>query len=748
MLAKVITLKPGAPSKGFGHVLRYVMRANEELPPGQTLDGGHFNIDPNRLYWTLDEHRLAYAEDLAAACDATAGQCARKGRFKGNPVYHVALTWQEGEHPTAQQAEHACKHVMDALGFGEHQATWATHRDTDNDHVHLVINRVHPEKLIAVQPPFKKDYFILDRCMRELELEFGYARAYGPYITLDTDQGPTIVRMSRAERRERGLLKEDGKPPLTRGAAAAEYRLGADSFQSWVADQPARDLRTALDTPGATWADAHQALAQHGVAIQAKGSGLVVTTQLDDGRVLAAKASQLGRWASRAELEKRLGPFVPGPQIGHQPSSPYAQYVKTSMHQGLGIPTRKTREAQTPEPGAGTSPNKGGKQQPGRETGRTSKRDPDERARRRQQRADARAALAARFEAEQAAGRAQRPQQRAELRSQHQRERQELTAQLRHERKALPQQARQLGQALAVVQSLWALKAAQQREALQKRQAAERRALSAKQPKAEVWRKWLENQADAGDEAARAALRGIRYREQRQKNQLIDGIEGEELDPLRKLTLAGLEAQIDNKRQLVLYRSADGREKFTDTGPRIVLHDKSDDSLEAALRMAAQKYGGKVDITGSAEFRERAARHAVRLGIEVVDADLQAVVQDEQQRLATQRPLSQVSQGPGLSPQPGENSPADRAKSLKHHDAAVLPEWRAVDAAVQAWQQATTPQARSRAAQDWMQGMERIEKHGGDVAAANDRTRKALGGGYADFMRQVEGLARGRARGR
>lgn len=650
MLAKVITLRPGAPSKGFGNVMRYVMRANEELPPGQNLDGGHFNIPEERLYWSLDEHRLAYAEDLAAACDSTAERCFSKGRFQGNPVYHVAITWQEGEHPTAKQAEHACKQVMNALGYGEHQAAWATHRDTDNDHVHLVINRVHPEKFIAVQPPFKKDYFILDRCMRELELEFGYARANGPYITLDTDQGPTIVRMSRAERRMRGLLKEEGNPRLTRSATAAEYRLGTDSFQSWVAARPSQDLRAVVQAPGATWADAHQALAQHGVTIQTKGSGLVVTTQLDDGRILAAKASQLGRWASKSELEKRLGPFIPGPELPPQKPAPYALYVKNSMHQG-----HKT-------------------------TGKQPKRDPDERALRRQARADARAALAARFEAEQAAGRAQRPQQRAALRIQHQQERKELTAQMRQERKALPEQARQQGQPLAVVQSLWALRAAQEREALQKRQATERKALSAKLPKQEVWRTWLEREAARGDEAAQAALRGIRYREQRNKNKAVDGIEGEELDPLRKLTLAGLQAQIDQKRQLVLYRGSDGRDKFTDTGPRIVMHDKSDESLEAALRMAAQKFGGKVDITGSAEFRERAARQAVRLGIEVTDADLQGVVKDEQVRMQ--------NEARGLSPSAVEKSRPEVAKPLQPQAGTGLPQKEAADPAVQAMERA------------------------------------------------------------
>ncbi|CQR45062.1 Relaxase/Mobilisation nuclease (fragment) [Thiomonas sp. CB3] len=284
---------------------------------------------------------------------------------------------------------------------------------------------------------------------------------------------------------------------------------------------------------------------------------------------------------------------------------------------------------------------------------------------------------------------------------------------------------------------MWALKAAQQREALQKRQAAQRKALSAKLPKQDVWRKWLEREAAQGDEAAQAALRGIRYREQRNKSKQVDGIEGEELDPLRKLTLAGLDAQIDHKRQLVLYRDAQGRDKFTDTGPRIVMHDKSDDSLEAALRMASQKYGGKVDITGSSEFRERAARQAVRLGIEVVDADLQAIVQDEQQR--RQRP-------PQLSPTAVEKSAPDAAKSLKPQDTAALPEMRAVDAALTAWQQAQTHAARTRAVQDWMRGMERIEKVGGGVAAANAHSRKALGGRYAGFMREVGGLAKKRQR--
>jgi hypothetical protein len=208
------------------------------------------------------------------------------------------------------------------------------------------------------------------------------------------------------------------------------------------------------------------------------------------------------------------------------------------------------------------------------------------------------------------------------------------------------------------------------REDLQKRQALERRAMAVEVRRSLDWRAWLEKQAERGDEAAKAALRGLRYREQRKskKYQEQDGIEGEELDPLRKLTVAALHAEIDHKRQLVIYRGQDGREKFTDTGPRIVMQDKAADTLEAALRMAAQKYGGKVDITGSSEFRERAARQAVRLGIKVANADLQAIVADEQARMHQQRAPAWATKESRDMAQTQERKDAESGSSEKDSD--------------------------------------------------------------------------------
>ena len=237
MLAKVITLTHTAGSKGFRPVMKYVLRADEDaekLPEGEPLEAGHMNFggadddngtwfDPRTDDLSDPGVRAAYAEDLAHLCERAETRCRARpaSRFRGNAVYHVAITWKDGEHPTRAQAERACLHVMQSLGYSEHQAAWAVHRDTDNDHIHLVINKVHPDRLTVRSTP-RGDYFLLDKCMRELELEFGHGRANGPYVTLDTEHGPQIVRMSRAERRARGLLKE-ARPRISDRAAGSGY---------------------------------------------------------------------------------------------------------------------------------------------------------------------------------------------------------------------------------------------------------------------------------------------------------------------------------------------------------------------------------------------------------------------------------------------------------------------------------------------------------------------------------------------
>jgi hypothetical protein len=88
---------------------------------------------------------------------------AQNSRVK-DPVYHVILSWPQSEKPTDDQAFDCALHAMDAVGMGGHQYVFAIHHDTDNVHLHMTVNRVHPDSYNAVYPD--RDYFKLDYAMR------------------------------------------------------------------------------------------------------------------------------------------------------------------------------------------------------------------------------------------------------------------------------------------------------------------------------------------------------------------------------------------------------------------------------------------------------------------------------------------------------------------------------------------------------------------------------------------------------
>ena len=617
MLGKVGKSRVGAKGPGkspFADLVNYVAR--EADGKGREVDKeemGVLNLDVD----VEDLDLVIKQMDMAAA------KTAKNGKFKGDPVYHLILSWQEGDKPTPKQVEESVQHTLKALGMEECQAVWAIHHDTDNDHVHIAVNRVHPEKGLVMGPP-RRDYHVIDKAMRELELIHGFRRDNGPYVTLDTDNGPQIVRMSRKERAEKGLLKHGDEigPRTTQAAKAAERSQGAPSFQEWAQRDPAVALRDALANPDATWQDLHDALAPYGMVIQTKGTGMVVTTELEkgcrlQGRVLACPISKLDRNFTKMRLEQRLGTFTP-------PSPSFSQKPATTTYADFLHEAQSGHQQDGPAPHDGDAP---GRDAPGGD-------DNGQRARRRAERQKAREDLHIRYQADQQrikdtrrdARKALLARQKAEREAQRQDHKGRKSLFITH-KIATGTCSRQ------TATSLWAFTAASEKEALQKRHLKERHAL----PRTMVWRDWLEQQAapPIEDEAAKAALRGIRYRERRNDNQKKNGIEGEELDALKPV-LSKLRHEIDHRRQLIHYRDAQGRDLFTDTGPRIDVHDRAESTVEAALRIAAQKYGA-VDITGSAAFREQAARAAACLGIEVRDADLQKVWQQEREEMQPKR---------------------------------------------------------------------------------------------------------------
>jgi len=226
-------------------------------------------------------------------------------------TYHLVVSFPKGEVPTQEQTKDIENELCKAVGLGEHQRISVIHRDTDNFHFHVAINKIHPETRRAIEPYYDK--YKLDTACAELELKHGLQR------------DNRIDREAHQEKLTRG--QQSGR------AGDLEVHQGQASFKQWVAAR--KNSITSELNRAETWADAHRALAKRGVSIRPRGSGLVITNPAGD---VFVKASDLGRDFGKAGLEKRLGEYrAPNDRL-HSPNA----------RRGYSKPSQKAKEVAKP----------------------------------------------------------------------------------------------------------------------------------------------------------------------------------------------------------------------------------------------------------------------------------------------------------------------------------------------------------------------------------------------------------------
>jgi hypothetical protein len=181
--------------------------------------------------------------------------------------------------------------------------------------------------------------------------------------------------------------------------------------------------------------------------------------------------------------------------------------------------------------------------------------------------------------------------------------------------------------------SLWALEKARRLEPLTHRHDRERDATVDGIGKPPAWAEWLHAQ---DSEAARQLLAEIDAELEAGRG---NGIEGEGPERMRPLSLEGIEGRWDDKHEHVEYRRGESP-VFTDSGPRIEVAGAAELDIEAALRLAEQKFepGSPLTLTGDDAFKDQTARVAARLGIAIRNPELQAAWEEERNRLGL--PLS------------------------------------------------------------------------------------------------------------
>lgn len=195
-------------------------------------------------------------------------------RAKSDKTYHLIVSFRAGEKPDAETLSAIEKRIADSLGYTDHQRISAVHHDTDNLHIHIAINKIHPDRLTIHEP-------------------------YYPHKTL-----AAVCEMLE---REYGLQQDNHQPAKTGSQGRAsdmERHSGEQSLMSWVRDECAEGMRAAQ-----SWSELHSVLGEKGLELVPRANGFVIRS--GDGIML--KASTVGREFSKPALEARLGAFEPSP---------------------------------------------------------------------------------------------------------------------------------------------------------------------------------------------------------------------------------------------------------------------------------------------------------------------------------------------------------------------------------------------------------------------------------------------------
>jgi hypothetical protein len=215
------------------------------------------------------------ADDVELATWEVLNTQAMNTRSLADKTYHLIVSFRDGEDPDTSSLASIEERVCDALGFNGHQRVSVVHHDTDNRHLHIAVNKIHPKRF-TIHEPFHA-YRTLARVCDTIEDEFG--------------------------------LRKDNHMPRKVGAesraADMEHHTGIESLLGWIQRGCKAQMQQAQ-----SWQQLHAVLSTNGLRLHPRANGLVITAE--DGTTV--KASSVSREFSKPKLEQRFGPFQGAPE--------------------------------------------------------------------------------------------------------------------------------------------------------------------------------------------------------------------------------------------------------------------------------------------------------------------------------------------------------------------------------------------------------------------------------------------------
>jgi hypothetical protein len=497
----------------------------------------------------------------------------------------------------------ATKKAIADLGYAEHQYMIVAHNDKAHFHVHIMLNKVHPETMRAHTP--LRDMLILDKAIREIENEQGWKESIGHY-RWDIATG-TAVRNTREERYalSSANAKASGK------ASKFEHYHDAVSLQVYVKDKAALDLLGILSRDKSDWGAVHRMLHGHGLEMKKGEQGGYTVHAI--GTEVHVKASDVFRRSfagkvNRAQTEKRLGEWREATDADRVPVKRPLQYEKTQR--------QSVRDAKT------------------------------------QEREEARRDLKKRFGA-----------YRVEIRS----KQRVHTVSVRGRRALIGQRLQDVKKQIRSEAVPWNVKKARLSQAVAASVAEQRRFKTSVmreriELRGKTYQGWVGDLAEKGDVAAVAQLRGWRYQDHRNvaKLNLLTGAQQdaahlsggdrfthadwtefthERLNELcRNEELARIIAATRwtiNRRSGDVCYTVKGKLALVDRGKTISILTSEESAIILGLEMAVKKYGVSIQTDGSDAWKKQVARVAARndVFVQFTDAGMRHVVAQEKMKL-------------------------------------------------------------------------------------------------------------------
>ena len=208
-----------------------------------------------------------------------------------NPALHFILSWRSDESPTNEQADEAVEIAIKELNLEECQTLWALQKDTENLHVHVVVNRISPDTFKAIRPAKGWTKKALERAARKIEFAQGW----------EIEQSGRYVVDSSGNVHEKGDVKvrDSSDEKLSQKARDIESHTGAESFERIAK----REILPILES-AESWEELHRNLSEHGAKLERRGKGAVLNFC---GTML--KLSNVSRKCSFTQLEHKLGTY-------------------------------------------------------------------------------------------------------------------------------------------------------------------------------------------------------------------------------------------------------------------------------------------------------------------------------------------------------------------------------------------------------------------------------------------------------